>query len=32
MDVKERKNMDNLVKRVIDAVYEVSNVLGSGFL
>lgn len=32
MDANERELMNNLIEKVIGAVYEVANVLGSGFL
>ncbi len=32
MDANERELMNNLVEKVIGAVYEVANVLGAGFL
>ncbi len=32
MNANEREFLDSLVERVIGAVYEVSNVLGAGFL
>lgn len=32
IDIHERQTVNELVERVIGAVYEVSNVLGAGFL
>lgn len=32
MDANERELMNSLIEKVIGAVYEVANVLGSGFL
>lgn len=32
MDANERELMNNLIEKVIGAVYEVANVFGSGFL
>ena len=32
MNANEREFLDSLVERVVGAVYEVSNVLGAGFL
>jgi GxxExxY protein len=32
MDAKEREAMNALIEKVVGAIYEVANVLGSGFL